>query len=70
MGTVRVVIDGSFDRRVDETFSATEGGHALALIRAIKALTDEMPAAIQKDHKLHANNDTPPGSPFGQWREA
>jgi hypothetical protein len=44
-----------------------EGGHALALTRAIQHLTNELPHAIQLDLK---NAEAPPTSPFNRFRHA
>lgn len=65
MGQVRVVIAGSFGGYHDNTFSAEDGGHALALTRAMRELVSMMPHAIRLDHELHASGDHPPGTPFG-----
>lgn len=69
MGMVNVVIRGSYGKAHDKTFSAMEGGHALALSRAITFLSQQMPLAIQLDHKLAADGDKPPQADFGRLRE-
>jgi hypothetical protein len=66
MGMVNITIRGSFGKASDKTFSAMEGGHAMALTRAIAHLTDQLPHAIQLDHKLAKDGDKPPQSDFGQ----
>ena len=47
------------------TISAERGGHAYAISRAIKYLTEQMGKAIQLDHKLHDDGTRPPESDFG-----
>lgn len=44
MGIVRIQIAGSFGKSDTREFSAMEGGHAMALSRAIAFLSFEMPA--------------------------
>ena len=59
MGMVTIQIRGSFTKTPDAQFSATEGGHAMALTRAISYLTDQLGPAIQKDHALHDKSQHP-----------
>ena len=66
MGMVNISIQGSFGRPVSKSFSAMEGGHVMALARAIQALTSEIPHAIQLDHQLAQSGEKPPHSDFGQ----
>lgn len=66
MGMVAIQIRGSFGNKPNVTFSAMEGGHALALTRAIEYLTSQLPAAIQADHRLHDGGDRPPKSDYGK----
>lgn len=66
MGMVRVQIRGSFGNRPDAEYSAMEGGHAMAITRAISYLTSELPAAIKLDHQLAATGDKPPRAAFGE----
>lgn len=65
MGMVAVQVRGSFGSKPDATFSALEGGHALALTRAIQHLTALLPEAIQNDHNCHSKGIRPPTSDFG-----
>jgi len=65
MGIVTVVIEGSFTRDVRDAFSAEDGGHAMAISRAIASLNEQMPAAIKRDHDLHERDNRPPKSGFG-----
>ena len=65
----RVIPDhaDSFDPTIEQIFSATDGGHADAVGRAIKYLSTEiLPKAIQKDHQLHDDGVRPPESDFGK----
>ncbi len=68
MGQVRVTIAGSFTNCVEFEASAREGGHAMALCRAIKFLNAELPAAIRKDHALQRRNAVPDISDFGKLK--
>ena len=65
VGKIYISTDGSFPA---ESFhvTANEGGHANAIQRVIQWLNDRLPAAIEKDHKLHAKGDVPPGAWFGK----
>jgi hypothetical protein len=65
MGMVSVTVRGSFPEHAQDTYSAEEGGHALALQRAIARLTGMLPKAIQLDHQLHGDGEQPPKAPFG-----
>jgi hypothetical protein len=47
------------------TESATVGGHAAAVGRAIEFLTSQLPTAIQKDHYLHSRGQVPPDADYG-----
>jgi len=62
---ITVTIQGSFGKHSTKTFSAMEGGHAMAISRAMAHLVDEMPHAIRLDHKLAAEGEKPPTSDFG-----
>ena len=70
MGMVNVQIRGSFGNKPDGQFSAMEGGHALALSRAINFLIAHMPDAIALDHELARAGDKPPHSDFGRLPES
>lgn len=65
MGMITVEIRGSFGKATSKAFSAMEGGHAMAVTRAIEHLTNELPNAIRLDHKLAAEGEKPPTSDFG-----
>ena len=65
MGMIHVQMKGSFPPGHFEV-SASEGGHANAIQRAIEWLNDRLPAAITKDHELHETGDVPPGAWFGR----
>lgn len=65
MVMVNVRVAGSFSEKLDVSFSASEGGHAMALHRAISKLSELMPGAIQLDHSLQAEGQKPPRSDFG-----
>ena len=66
MGLITVQIRGSFGNKPDATFLAVDGGHALAITRAIRCLAEELPKAIQLDHQLARDGQKPPNSDFGQ----
>lgn len=69
MGDIRILIGGSFESEQPETyFTAEAGGHANALQRAIEHLVDLLPAAIEKDHRLHEKGELPPSGYFGTIR--
>ena len=65
MGIVAVRIYGSFGYTVDQVFSAEEGGHANAISRAMRELSDRLPHAIALDHKLQGKGIAPK-SPWGE----
>lgn len=65
MGQVRIEIAGSFKDGGTVVFSATEGGHAYALSRAINFLVGKLPNAIRQDHANAAAGSYPPASAFG-----
>ena len=67
MGMVSVEIGGSFKEAGRFSACAEEGGHALALQRAISFLNDRLPSAIRQDHRLHDEGTRPPGNDFG-WQ--
>jgi hypothetical protein len=67
MGMVRIEIVGSFGPKQDQNFTAEEGGHALAIARAIDFLSKQLPGAIRLDHKLHYQGEYP-ATPFGYTR--
>jgi hypothetical protein len=66
MGMVVVQIRGSFGNKPDASYSAMEGGHAMAITRAIGYLTSQLPSAIKLDHQLQTDNERPPKSDFGE----
>jgi len=69
MGEITIKIVGSFTNKHESVTSANEGGHAMAINRAIMHLLAEMPAAIRKDHKLH-DEGKHPDTDFGEWPES
>lgn len=66
MGSVTITTLGSFPVIRTLRYSAMEGGHAMALSRAIDHLTSMMPKAIQLDHRLHDEGTLPPDADFGK----
>jgi hypothetical protein len=65
MGAIRIEVGGSFKPNDEKSFSAMEHGHADAVAKAIKWLSDEvLPKAIRLDHDLH-ESDNKPNGPFG-----
>ena len=66
MGQIHIKVIGSFPEPSVFYESATEGGHAAALGRAIEKLTALLPAAIVKDHNLHDAGTRPPLTDFGK----
>jgi hypothetical protein len=66
MGMVMIRIGGSFGNKPAVSFSAEEGGHALAIARGIEYLQAELETAIQLDHQLHDDGQRPPKSDFGK----
>ena len=69
MGEITIKIAGSFTNKHGSVISAAEGGHAMAINRAIMHLLAELPAAIRLDHKLHDESQHPDPD-FGEWPEA
>lgn len=68
MGVVNITLQGSFGRSAHST-SALEGGHAAAIGRAIEFLAQQLPRAIELDHKLHTDGERPPRADFGKRAE-
>ena len=64
MGMVEVKLSGSFGNG-GVSFIAEQGGHAMAISRAISFLNGQLPDAIRLDHALHDKNERPPQSDFG-----
>lgn len=59
MGMLTIRTDGSFPRR-RRVWSAQQHGHAHAVAAAIAWLSEEvLPAAIEQDHRLHAEGREP-----------
>ena len=67
MGMISIRIEGSFPENSTVTFDAEEGGHALAIQRAIRHLNNLLPKAIRLDHARHAQSEYPPKSGFGEF---
>ena len=66
MGQINITTSGSFGTTV-RAFSALEGGHAHALIRAVVYIGEVlMPEAIQRDHDLHDRGERPAHADFGK----
>ncbi len=65
MGRISIQMTGSFPER-SKVVSALEGGHTLAISRAIEFLLNQMQWAIQRDHELHERGEYPPNSNFGE----
>ena len=66
MGRIVIRMEGSFTYGGEIQFSAEEGGHTLAIQRAIGWLIDRQQSAIIQDHRLHAAGTHPPLSGFGK----
>jgi len=69
MGEISIDIRGSFaeilDVKFERSFTARRHSHAFAVAEVIQYLSDEvLPAAIELDHKLHDENERPPGGLF------
>ena len=69
MGMIKIEMKGSFLEGGDFTVSAEEGGHALAIQRAMSWLNEKMGSAIRLDHSLQEAGTVPPVSPFGEIRK-
>jgi hypothetical protein len=66
MGMLEVTFTGSFMDAPDrQEFSAEEGGHAMAISRAMAYLSEQLPIAIALDHRLHSQEEYP-RSGFGK----
>lgn len=60
MGMIRIELAGSFGTARKAEFSALTKGHAAAVAEAIRYLTEEeLPKAIQNDHRCHADGIQP-----------
>ena len=60
MGMITIIVEGSFKKQRDRSFSAMHGGHAQAVAEAIEFLSSEMlPGAIEQDHALHEDGARP-----------
>jgi hypothetical protein len=64
VGQITIKLEGSFGSE-EIQYTATEGGHAYAIVRAIHWLIARSPKAIVLDHQLHDKGDRPPESDFG-----
>ena len=65
MGKLVINTRGSFPNNKIHEESAMLGGHAAAIGRGIEYLASLLPAAIELDHQLHEDGQTPPEAPFG-----
>lgn len=60
MGTITVILDGSFGRRRERQFSAMQHGHAAAVGEALRYLAEtELPEAIRNDHRAARDRSEP-----------
>ncbi len=59
MGSVRILMNGSFPTNDSVEFHAEQGGHAIAISRAIRWLNDQLSVSIELDHKLHEQGKLP-----------
>ena len=68
MGMITIIVEGSFPEsetgEVKYHFSAMAHGHAQAIGDAINQLSEMLPHAINKDHRLHDKGQRPE-STFG-----
>ena len=65
MGSIRIVMGGSFGYPNERTFTANEEGHAKAVADAIKWLAEDiLPKAITNDHECQ-RDDQYPTNKFG-----
>ena len=65
MGMIRIEMYGSFDKGLFET-CAEEGGHVMALSRAIQYLTGRFSEAVKKDVNLTVAGIKPAIAPMGE----
>jgi len=68
MGMITINVQGSFPRTSCTQFSAQDGGHAQCIQKAISYLASQLPAAIERDHKLHDEGARPGNADFGKAR--
>ena len=67
MGAITVTVMGSFERRDQVSFSAMKSGHTIAVMEAIKYLSEvQLPSAKKQDAKLRKEGATPQDN----WKEA
>lgn len=60
MGQIVIDFRGSFDKKIQQTFSAMEHGHAFAVMQAIQYLQEvQLPSAIAQDTRLKAQGHAP-----------
>lgn len=60
MGTITIKVEGSFPNSpFSAIFSGEDGGHQLALHRAVSWLQAQMPESIVLDHALHGKGQEP-----------
>lgn len=60
MGMIRIELKGSFGTPRSSEFSALTKGHAAAVAEAIRYLSEEeLPRAIENDHRCHAKGIQP-----------
>ncbi|MCK5600712.1 hypothetical protein KAR91_02515 [Candidatus Pacearchaeota archaeon] len=59
MGRITIVVAGSFPRTGTVEVGAQDGGHALAIQKAIEHLNGLLPGCIQRDHELQSQGSEP-----------
>ena len=66
MGMIQITTSGSFPTR-EKVFGPADEGHAILVAEAIEYLvTEVLPEAIGRDHRLHSQGNEPPkGWPSG-----
>lgn len=65
MGQIRIETWGSFPKRSFQT-CAEEGGHVMAIKRAMEFLAGQLGPAVQKDAELTVQGVNPPRTPLGE----
>ncbi len=65
MGMIAIRMGGSFPVSYFET-CAEEGGHVMAIKRAIVFLTDRLGPAVVRDADLTKDGESPPKAPLGK----
>lgn len=68
MGAIIITIHGSF-KETTASYDAEDGGHAMAIQRAIQFLNSVLKDAIVKDHRLHDAGEQPSKADFGRSQD-